>query len=214
MRWKMLALLLAAFGAGPSWAVTQITVEALFPGRAMVNVDGKRRLLKLNKPSPEGLLLISADSREAVIEMDGKRQTYLLGSRVSTNYSQPEQVSAKIWRDKSGSYTTVGSINGRTVNFLVDTGATAVAMHAGDARRLGIPYKLEGDPIHVSTANGTAPAYEVTLDRVQVGDVTLNRVRGFVIDSPGSGRVLLGMSFLGRVKMEDQGTVLMLHQKF
>ena len=123
-------------------------------------------------------------------------------------------MSAKIWRDQSGGYTTVGSINGRTVNFLVDTGASAVAMHAGDAKRLGIQYRMEGDPIYVSTANGTAPAYEVTLDRVQVGKITLINVRGFVIDSPGSGRVLLGMSFLGRVKMEDQGTVLMLHRKF
>lgn len=205
---------MAGILAGTSKAVEQITVEALFPGQAMVNVDGKRRLLKLGKPSPEGLLLISADSREAVIELDGERQTYLLGSHVSTNYSQPELVSAKIWRDQSGSYTTVGTINGRTVNFLIDTGASAVAMHAVDAKRLGIQYKLEGDPIYVSTANGTAPAYEVTLDRVQVGDITLPQVRGFVIDSPGSGRVLLGMSFLGRVKMEDQGAVLMLHRKF
>ncbi|MEJ2591785.1 MAG: TIGR02281 family clan AA aspartic protease [Candidatus Thiodiazotropha sp.] len=215
MRWMgRVALLLTLLTAETSWAVDQITVEALFPGRAMVSVDGQRRLLKLNKPSPEGLLLISADSKEAVIELDGERRTYLLGSHVTTDYSRPAQVSAKIWRDNTGSYTTVGTINGRTVNFLVDTGASAVAMHASEARRLGIQYKLEGKPMYVSTANGTAPAYEVTLDRVQVGDITLNRVRGFVIDSPGSGRVLLGMSFLGRVKMEDQGTVLMLHRKF
>ena len=208
------ALLLTMLTAETSWAVDQITVEALFPGRAMVSVDGQRRLLKLNQPSPEGLLLISSDSKEAVIELDGERRTYLLGSHVTTDYSRPAQVSAKIWRDDTGSYTTVGTINGRTVNFLVDTGASAVAMHTGDARRLGIQYKLEGNPMYVSTANGTAPAYEVTLDRVQVGDITLNQVRGFVIDSPGSGRVLLGMSFLGRVKIEDQGTVLMLHRKF
>ena len=215
MRWMgRVALLMFVLAAETAWAVEQITVEALFPGRAMVNVDGQRRLLKLNKPSPEGLLLISADSKQAVIELDGERRTYLLGSHVTTDYSRPAQVSAKIWRDDTGSYTTVGTINGRTVNFLVDTGASAVAMHTGDARRLGIQYKLEGNPMYVSTANGTAPAYEVTLDRVQVGDITLNQVRGFVIDSPGSGRVLLGMSFLGRVKIEDQGTVLMLHRKF
>ena len=208
------ALLMFVLAAETAWAVEQITVEALFPGRAMVSVDGQRRLLKLNKPSPEGLLLISADSKQAVIELDGERRTYLLGSHVTTDYSRPAQVSAKIWRDDTGSYTTVGTINGRTVNFLVDTGASAVAMHTGDARRLGIQYKLVGNPMYVSTANGTAPAYEVTLDRVQVGDITLNQVRGFVIDSPGSGRVLLGMSFLGRVKIEDQGTVLMLHRKF
>ena len=74
MRWMgRVALLLMLLTAETSWAVDQITVEALFPGRAMVSVDGQRRLLKLNKPSPEGLLLISADSKEAVIELDGER---------------------------------------------------------------------------------------------------------------------------------------------
>jgi len=205
--------MIVALGVAAGEAV-QISVEALFSGQAMVKVDGKRRLLKLNQRSPEGLLLISADSQQAVIEVNGKRQSFPLGAHVSTQYAQPDVISAKIWRDPSGSYTTVGSINGRTVNFLVDTGATAVAMDAIDAKRLGIQYKLEGDPIYVSTANGRAPAYEVTLDRVQVGDITLHRVRGFVMNGAGSGRVLLGMSFLNRVQMEDQGTVLMLHQKF
>ncbi len=195
-------------------AVEQIYVEALFSGQAMVKVDGKRRLLKLNKPSPEGLLLISASSSEAVIEYEGERQTYPLGSRVSTNFSKPKQVSAKIWRDQGGSYRTVGTINGRTVNFLVDTGASAVAMYRSDAKRLGIQYRLEGAPMYVNTANGTAPAYEITLDRVQVGDILLRQVRGFVIESSGSGHILLGMSFLNRVTMENQGSVLMLHRKF
>lgn len=207
------AALLLAWGL-PALAVEQIQVEALFSGQAMVRVDGQRRLLKLNQPSPEGLLLISADSREAVIEIDGERRSYPLGSHVSTRFTAPQQVSAKIWRDDKGAYTTVGSINGRTVNFLVDTGATAVAMYSTDARRLGLAYKLEGKPMAVSTANGTAPAYEVELDRVQVGDIVLRNVRGFVIESRGDGRILLGMSFLNRVTMEDQGTVLLLHRKF
>jgi aspartyl protease family protein len=195
-------------------AVEQLMVEALFAGQAVVRVDGKRRLLKLNKPSPEGLVLISADSREAVIEVDGERRSYPLGSHVSTRYSEPEQTSAKIWRDESGAYTTVGSINGRTVSFLVDTGATAVAMSRVDARRLGLAYKLEGNPLYVNTANGRVPAYELELDRVQVGDIVLHNVRGFVIENAGSGHILLGMSFLNRVKMEDQGAVLLLHRKF
>lgn len=215
MRLKLLLLALSVLLWMPTIsAVEQIVVEALFSDKAMVRVDGERRLLKRNKPSPEGLILISADSKEAVIELDGERRTYPLGSHVSTSFSKPEQVSAKIWRDESGSYTTVGTINGRTVNFLVDTGASAVAMYRRDAKRLGIQYRLEGNPIYVNTANGRAPAYEVTLDKVQVGDIVLRQVRGFVIESTGSGRILLGMSFLNRVKMEDQGSVLMLHRKF
>ncbi|MEN8179334.1 MAG: TIGR02281 family clan AA aspartic protease [Pseudomonadota bacterium] len=214
---KLLLSLILLFVLMPmAGAVEQIAVEALFSNKAMVKIDGVRRLLKLNKPSPEGVVLISADSKEAVIESNGKRQTYTLGSHVSSSFSQPEFATAKIWRNRSGHYTTVGSINGRTVDFMVDTGASAVALHASEARRLGIPYKLEGQRMVVSTANGRAPAYRVTLDRVQVGDISLRQVDGFIIDieADSMGKTLLGMSFLNRVRMEDKGSVLLLHKKF
>jgi len=168
----------------------------------------------LHRPSPEGVVLISADSQEAVLEVAGEQRSYALGSHVSSRYSSPEQVTAKIWRDATGAYTTVGSINGRTVNFLLDTGASAVALEANEARRLGIPYKLEGRRIMITTANGATPGYELMLDRVQVGDISLNQVRGFVVEAEGPGKVLLGMSFLNRVKMENQGAVLILQKKF
>lgn len=195
-------------------AVEQIAVEALFKDQAMVRIDGVRRLLKLHRPSPEGVVLISADSQEAVLEVAGEQRSYALGSHVSSRYRSPEQVTAKIWRDATGAYTTVGSINGRTVNFLLDTGASAVALEANEARRLGIPYKLEGRRIMITTANGATPGYELMLDRVQVGDISLNQVRGFVVEAEGPGKVLLGMSFLNRVKMENQGAVLILQKKF
>jgi aspartyl protease family protein len=200
----------------PVQAAQRITVEALFAGQAMIKVDGVRRLLTLNKPSPEGLVLISATSTEAVIRSNGHLQTFRLGSHIGSRFNQPEAATAKIWRDPSGAYTTVGSINGLTVEFLVDTGASAVALDAGEAKRLGIPYKLEGVPIQVNTANGRARAYRVTLDRVQVGDIGLSGVDGFVIDTPNGSmsKSLLGMSFLKRVKLEDQGSVLLLEKKY
>jgi aspartyl protease family protein len=212
LRLLVTGMLLGWFSA--ALAVETIEVEALFSDKAMVRIDGKRRLLKLNKASPEGVVLISADSREAVIEVDGERRGYSLGSRVSTQYNEPDMASAKIWRNADGGFTTVGAINGRTVNFLVDTGASAIGMYRADAKRLGLAYRLDGNPMYVSTANGTAPAYELTLSRVQVGDILLRNVRAFVIESEGDGRILLGMSFLSQVRMEDQGSVLLLHKKF
>lgn len=211
--YKRLISLLLIFTL-PAMAVEQISIEALITDKAMVKIDGVRRLLKLNKPSPEGAVLISANSREAVIELEGERRSYLLGNHINASFSKPEKLTAKIWRNRAGSYTTVGSINGRTVDFLVDTGASAVALHASDARRLGIPYKLEGRQIAVNTANGRAPAYEITLERVQVGDIILTQVRGFVIEAASPGKALLGMSFLNRVNMENQGPVLLLEKKF
>ncbi|MES9854129.1 MAG: retropepsin-like aspartic protease [Candidatus Thiodiazotropha sp. L084R] len=213
-RFLLLVMLLLSLAASPVNAVEKIVVEALFPDKAMVNLDGVRRLLKLNKPSPEGVLLISATSKEAVIEVNGKRDKYFLGGHITTQFKQPELQSAKVWRDQAGAYTTVGTINGLTVKFLVDTGATAVALNTSQAKRLGIPYRIEGKRIYVNTANGVTTGYEVMLDRVQVGNIRLHQVNGFVIEGSGPGRVLLGMSFLNRVKMDDQGEVLVLERRF
>lgn len=212
----LLSLILLLIQMPMADAAEQIAVEALFSNKAMVRIDGMRRLLKQYQPSPEGVVLISANSQEAVIELNGKRQVYGLGSHVSASFNPPEFSTAKVWRNRSGSYTTVGSINGRTVEFLVDTGASAVALHASEAQRLGIPYKLEGKRMIVNTANGRAPAYAVTLDRVKVGDINLTQVAGFVIDieADSMGKTLLGMSFLNRVRMEDQGSVLLLHKEY
>jgi aspartyl protease family protein len=214
IRYWLICLLWLAFSITPVSAVERIVVEALFADKAMVSIDGTRRLLKLNKPSPEGVLLISASSKQAVIEVDGKRDTYQLGGHISSQFSKPALVTAKVYRDQAGAYSTVGTINGLTVKFLVDTGATAVAMGASQAKRLGVQYRYEGKEILINTANGVTKGYQVTLDRVQVGDITLRGVKGFVIEGHGPSRVLLGMSFLNQVKMEDQGDVLLLEKRF
>jgi len=194
-------------------AVENVRVMALFPGKAMVDVDGKNRLLKVGKVSPEGLLLISADSSEAIIEIDGKRNSYLVGSRIGGSFSTPQKREVRILRDNRGAYTTVGSINGRTVDMLVDTGATAVAMSSVEAKRLGIQYWLTGEKALVSTASGVAKAYTITLDKVQVGSIILRKVDAMVVEGSSPGKVLMGMSFLNRVNMENRGNVMLLRSQ-
>ncbi len=111
-------------------------------------------------------------------------------------------------------YTTVGSINGMPVNFLIDTGASAVAMSAAEAKRLGVNYKLEGERIQVRTASGISAAYRVQLDTVKVGDILQRNVNAFVIEGNAPQMVLLGMSYLGRLKIRNEGSVMHLEQKF
>ncbi len=198
-----------------SMAVERLRVVALFSDKAMVEVDGKNRLLKKGKTSPEGVLLISADAKGAVLEIEGKRENYELGRHVSASYSKAKTQDVRIWRDARGSYTTVGAINGRTVNMLVDTGASSVAMSEIEAKRLGIPYLLTGIVIRVSTASsGNVKGYRVVLDRVQVGDVLLRNVKGTVIEGDSPSEVLLGMSFLGQLQMENNGNVLLLKTRY
>jgi len=212
---SMLLLTLMLSWVGDSMAFERLRVVALFSDKAMVEIDGKNRLLKKDKASPEGIVLISSDAKGAVLEVDGQRETYELGRHVSASYSKPKSQEVRIWRDSHGSYTTVGTINGRTVNMLVDTGASSVAMSEVEARRLGIPYLLTGKVIRVSTASsGNVKGYRVLLDRVQVGDILLRNVPGTVIEGSSPREVLLGMTFLGQLQMENRGNVLLLKTKY
>jgi len=210
---RFFSLILALVLAMPALAANDIRVMALFPGKAMVDVGGKNRLLKIGKASPEGLMLISADSSEAVIEIDGKRQSYKVGAKYGGSFNTGAKREVRIPRDNSGGYTTVGSINGRTVNMLVDTGATSVAMSSVEAKRLGLQYWLNGTKIMVSTASGYAKGYNIVLKRVQVGSISLNNVGATVIEGGSPREVLLGMTFLNRVEMNNSGNVMLLRSK-
>jgi aspartyl protease family protein len=111
-------------------------------------------------------------------------------------------------------YLVVGSINGYPVDFVVDTGATLVSLSGREARRLGIDYRVVGTPGQSSTASGIDTIYLVNLDRVKVGDIELRNVRGAVHDGDFPPATLLGMSFLSRLTMRQDGQVLELKKKF
>ncbi|MET0049041.1 MAG: TIGR02281 family clan AA aspartic protease [Sedimenticola sp.] len=207
-------LIFGIAASAPLHAVEELRVMALFPGKAMVKIDGRNQLLKAGQSSSEGVKLISATPQEAVIEVDGKRDTYTLGRAVGSSFVKPEKREVKISRSPNGAFMTVGSINGRMVDMMVDTGATVVAMSEREARRLSIPYKLEGKRAGVQTASGYARSYAVSLDRVQVGGIQLHNVEAMVIQGNNPTQVLLGMSFLNRIEMEHQGNLLLLRSKF
>ncbi len=194
-------------------AVEQIRVMALFPNKAMVSVDGTNRLLAIGTPSPEGLVLITANSAEAVIELDGEQRTYALGNHIQTRFAPPESLEARIWRNDSGSYTTMGSINGRSAKMLVDTGASSVSMSGAQARRLGIPFRARGREVAVNTVAGDVKGYAVKLDRVRVGSIELKDIDAIVVEGENPPDILLGMTFLNRVSMQNQGALLTLRSR-
>jgi aspartyl protease family protein len=207
-------LLGCLFWSASAPAVEKVRVMALFADKAMLQIDGQQRLLRAGQRSPEGVLLVSADANGAVIELDGRRERYGLGSQVGGHFAQRQMAEVKIWADSRGSYNTVGSINGRMVEMLVDTGATSVAMSEAEAKRLGIPYRIKGEKTGVRTASGFARAYAVTLDQVQVGELTVQQVQAVVVEGDSPHQVLLGMSFLGRVNMQHKGSLMVLQSKF
>jgi aspartyl protease family protein len=214
VRGAALAVLGAVLAGGTLADAPRVRVLALFPSKAMLEIDGRERLLRAGQASPEGVTLVSADQHEAVVEVGGRRETLTFGTSVGGSFAAPETREVKIYRNAKGAYTTVGSINGRTVDIMVDTGASAIAMSATEARRLGISYRLDGDPVGVTTASGTVPGHRVTLDRVSVGEITVRNVDALVIPGDLPEQVLLGLTFLNRVEMRQEGAEMVLRTKY
>ncbi|MDX1512582.1 MAG: TIGR02281 family clan AA aspartic protease [Gammaproteobacteria bacterium] len=216
IRPKVLALLAvgALFCSPPLPAVEKVSIKGLFKDKAILVIDGKQRLLRTGETSPEGVTLVSANSKEAVIEIDGVQTARGLGAHIGSEFSGPETTAVRIWPTARNMYPVVGSINGYPVNFLVDTGATSIAMNSLEAKRLGIDFAVEGQPTISQTASGLAKAWIINLKRVKVGDIELTNVRAAVLEGNYPTQVLLGMSFLGRLDMRREGGVLELRKKY
>lgn len=210
-RWALGVGLLGLGLYGGVWAA-DVRVVGLFKDKAVISVDGRRHLLSRGERSPEGIGLVEADSRGAVLEIDGRRRRYTLDGRVGAVYETPQRARVQVVRDNAGMFTTVGGINGQTVNFLIDTGASAVAMGELQARRLGLAYRLEGEPTVARTASGPVRAWALRLDRVRLGGIEFRGVRALVVQGGPEDHVLLGMSFLNRLHLHRKGNVLVLEK--
>lgn len=210
---RIVLLCLAGTVTFPSQAV-DIVVVALFKNKVVANIDGNRRVLTIGEISPEGAKLISSNSDEAIIELNGARESYGLGAHIGTTFTPAQSREVQIFADSSGMYTVTGSINGHLTNFLVDTGATHIAMNADHAQRLGIDFRYTGVKHTVETASGVELAYGITLKSVKVGEIELRDVQASVLDGKHPSDVLLGMSFLGRLDMQRSGQALTLRRKF
>lgn len=215
-----IALCLIAANAG----ATEVNVVALFNDKAMVSIDGgKQQMLKIGQTTAEGVKLISSDSQEAVLEIDGKRRSLGMGQSVGYAAAAPGGGSRNgggsggdkvvLNADGRGHFLAPGAINGFPTRFLVDTGASFVSMDVHDAKRMGIDYK-KGQRGIMNTANGQIVAYRVKLDNVKVGDININFVEASVSEASMGGVVLLGMSFLNRVEMNRADGKMTLTRKY
>jgi aspartyl protease family protein len=192
---------------------TDVVVSGLFTNKALVQVDGgPLRTLTVGQATPEGVRLVSVERDTAVFEIDGKRTALGIGqARIAR--SEPATQSATLLADTAGHFAADGKVNGQSIRFMVDTGATITAIPAADARRLGIDL-AKGQLVLLRTANGTARARQVKLDVVSVGGVTLYGVEAVVMEGEGLTMPLLGMSFLNRMDMKREGSVLTLTKRY
>jgi aspartyl protease family protein len=204
-------LTLAALGM-PALAA-DVTLVGLIGAKAIVVIDGGApRTLAPGQKTAEGVALLGTEKDAATFEIDGKKRTLRMGQAYSVGTRAGRQ-NVTLSADPRGHFVAAGSINGGSVRFLVDTGATFVSLPAAEARRLGINY-LQGQRGELQTANGVAVAYRVKLDSVRIGDIEVNNVEAVVNENGATGVTLLGMSFLNRMEMQRDGQSMTLTKRY
>lgn len=195
-----------------------VQVIGVFGSKATLVIDGGRpRTLSVGESSPEKIRLISTAAESAVVDIDGKRQTVQMGQmgqRITSGPTGGGSQRTTIIADASGHFFTTATVNGVSVPFMVDTGATVVTISSAHARSAGIAYTT-GERGLMQTANGVTAAYKVKLDTVRLGDITLNNVDGVVLENNQLGRFgLLGLSFLNRTEMRRDGDSMTLTRRY
>jgi aspartyl protease family protein len=159
-----------------------------------------------------GVTVISVERGQATVEIEGKQRVLTIGQHYRAAASASERQSVTLAADPRGHFVAEGAVNGNPVRFLIDTGATTVALPASEAQRLGIDYR-KGQRGFTNTAGGVVAVYRVRFDTVKLGAIELAGVDGMVIEQ-GLDLALLGMSFLNRVEMKRDGHTMMLIRRF
>lgn len=206
-----LMLALAALLPVLGWAQS-VSLHGLLGRQALLIVDGKPPRAVAPGQTHLGVTVLSTDEDRAVVALaGGQRLTLRVGeSPVSVGGAPAPGGSDRVAlsADARGHFITPGSINNRPTQFLVDTGASVVAIGQAEADRLGLNYRT-GQPVTLRTANGTAPGWALKLATVRIGDVTAYEVDAVVTPS-AMPAVLLGNSFLNRFSMRRDGDTMLL----
>lgn len=218
LRAVLLSLAAAAALAPPSATAQSVALSGVLGSKALLVIDGgtPRALAAGDSLQDVRVLQVSGDTAE--VEIKGRRQTLRLGEApislggrgaVAGDPALGRRVVLKA--DNRGHFIERGQINGKTMVYMVDTGASSVAIGRSDAERMGLPF-LKGQPVMMRTANGDAQGWSLRLDSVRVGDVEVFGVDA-VVAPLAMPYVLLGNSFLAHVQMTRQGSEMVLERR-
>jgi len=210
---RVLAMVALAGAVTCGAAAQTVSLSGSLGDKAVLIIDGAPRTLTTGQ-TVQGVRLLSVSGNDAVVEIKGKRVALTLGG------AQVDLGSTRDGRDESsgqqivlsagsgGHFVSSGSINGRAVRFLVDTGATFISMSQAEAQNLGLDYR-SGQRSWANTANGPVQVYRVSLASVRLGDVQVYNVDATVVPMPMEF-VLLGNSFLTRFQMKRENEIMTL----
>ena len=206
-----LALALLAGAA----AAQSVTLQGMLGSKALLIVDGSAPKSVAVGETHMGVKVLATLGDQATVEINGRKHTLRVGDAPASvgNSGAPSRGSKIVLTAGTGGhFLTQGAINGRAVQFMVDTGATSVAMGIAEAERIGIDYR-KGKLGRGSTANGIVTVYHVKLNSVRIGDVEVYDVDASVLPA-NMGHILLGNSFLTRFQMTRHNDQLVLERRF
>jgi aspartyl protease family protein len=204
-----LFLLLASLPA----AASDVSLVGTFGSTAAIlSVDGGApKTVKVGQ-NYGGVKLVAVENDRATVEADGKRRVLVRGQTWSSGSANAGTQSVTLSAGAGGHFIAEGQINGGPIRFLVDTGATAIAIPASDALRLRIDYR-SGRRGTTQTAGGPTSVFIITLDSVRIGGIELQNVEAIVIEQ-GLPIALLGNTFLNRMEMRREGQTMTLTRRF
>ena len=203
-----LALCLVSGGA----AAQDVGLAGVLGSKALLMIDGGEPQAVAVGQSLAGVKVISVQGEQAVVETGGKKRPLRVGQHAIGAAPADGSGTIVMTADNQGHFYATGSVNGASVRFLVDTGATMVSLGANDARRIGLDFN-RGQKGMTQTANGQTMVSKVKLDTVRIGAVTLNNVDA-LIHQTEMHMALLGMSFLNRMEMQRDGSTMTLKRRF
>lgn len=215
---KSLAIVTAALlltAAATAQAASSVTLTGTIGSRAILIVNGAPPKTVAVGESFQGVKLVSLQSEQAVVESEGKRVTLRMDTPVSIGGGGGSAGGGNrivLPADSRGHYMTQGTINGRTVTFMLDTGATSIALSAADAQRIGLDYS-KAQRVQMSTANGVTVGHKLRLQSVRVGDVEVYDIDAIVSPEP-MPFVLLGNSFINRFSMRRDADQMVLEKRY
>ncbi|TFZ00041.1 TIGR02281 family clan AA aspartic protease [Ramlibacter rhizophilus] len=210
------ALAACAVLAGAGSALAQaVALQGTFGQRALLIVDGAAPKAVAVGETHQGVRLVSVANDQAVVEVGGVRQSLRVGeapASVGQGAGGPRGHRIVLTAGTHGHFTGVAAVNGRAIPFLLDTGASTVALGAPDAERAGLNYRA-GRPVRVNTANGATQGWFLKLSSLRIGEVEAYEVDAIVVPHP-MPHMLLGNSFLTRFSMKRENEQMVLERRY
>ena len=207
---RLFAALCVALGCSAGLA-QQVRLAGSMGSKALLVIDGQPHTLAVGQQAL-GVTLQQVDAASALVLVNGQSLRLQLGAapaRLAGTSAAPSGNSQIVLSAGSGGhFMTSGMINGRAVQFMVDSGATLVALSEREAGHIGLDLRKARRGV-TQTANGTVPVHLLSLDSIRVGEVVLSNVPAVVV-SADMPYVLLGNSFLQRFRMQRDGNVMRL----